>query len=47
MYLFKVLRTQKIDIINVVNVLPVSLFLTLNSYQYFIIIIISLFSVDN
>ena len=34
MYLFKVLRKQTIDIINIVNVDPVSLFLTLNSYQH-------------
>ena len=34
MYLFKVLRRQTTDIINIINVVPVSLFLTLNSYQH-------------
>ena len=32
MYLFKALRRQTIDIINIINVVAVSLFLTLNSY---------------
>ena len=31
MYLFKVLRRQTIDIINIINVVPVSVLLTLNS----------------
>ena len=34
MYLFKALRRQTIDIIKIINVVPVSLFLTLNSYQH-------------
>ena len=33
MYLFKVLRRQTIDIINIINVAPVSILLTLNSVR--------------
>ena len=33
MYLFKVLRRQTIDIINIINVVPVSILLTLNSVR--------------
>ena len=33
MYFLKVLRRQPTDIINIITVVPVSLFLTLNSYQ--------------
>ena len=32
MYLFKVLRRQAIDIINIINAVPVPILLTLNSY---------------
>ena len=32
-YLFKVLRRQTIDIINIINVAPVSILLTLNSVR--------------
>ena len=34
MYLFQVLRRQIEDIINIINVVPVSLFLVSNSYQH-------------
>ena len=34
MYLFKDLRRQATDSINIINVVPVTLFLTLNSYEH-------------